>query len=71
MADPFNLQRFLDAQARDYSYALQEIRNGRKVKACMTLFWVVSGNELFKAVLDAFYEGQMDRRTMEKTSQKN
>jgi len=32
----------------------------------MTLFWMVSGNELFKAVLDAFYGGQMDRRTMEK-----
>lgn len=136
MADPFNLQRFLDAQARDYAQALREIKNGRKqshwiwyifpkmggghsyyskyygiisldeakayydhpvlrerlveiteallahkgkpildilpsvdarkVKACMTLFWAVSGNELFKAVLDAFYEGQVDNRTMEK-----
>lgn len=136
MADPFNLQRFLDAQARDYSRALQEIQNGRKmshwiwyifpkmggghsnyskyysisgldeakayydhpvlrdrlieiteallahkgkpildilpsvdarkVKACMTLFWAVSGNELFKAVLDTFYGGEMDRRIMGK-----
>ena len=40
--------------------------DARKVKACMTLFWVVSGNELFKAVLDAFYEGKMDRRAMGK-----
>ena len=30
MADPFNLQRFLDAQARDYAQALREIKNGRK-----------------------------------------
>lgn len=30
MTDTFNLQRFLDAQARDYECALQEIRNGFK-----------------------------------------
>lgn len=137
MADPFNLQRFLDAQARDYAQALREIKNGRKqshwiwyifpkmggghsyyskyynisgldeakayydhpvlrerlieitkalmahkgkpildilpsvdarkVKACMTLFWEVSGKELFKAVLDAFYEGKMDNKTLRVT----
>lgn len=66
MADSFNLQRFLDAQAREYSRALREIQNGRKVKACMTLFWVASENELFKAVLDAFYGGEMDSKTMKK-----
>lgn len=38
----------------------------RKVKSCMTLFWIASGNPLFKTVLDMFYEGKMDRRTMEK-----
>lgn len=41
--------------------------DARKVKSCMTLFWVVSGNELFKAVLDAFYEGKMDNKTINKT----
>ena len=30
MSDPFNLQRFLDAQARDYDTALAEIRSGSK-----------------------------------------
>lgn len=40
--------------------------DARKVKSCMTLFWVASGNALFKTVLDVFYEGRMDKRTMEK-----
>ena len=29
-ADPFLLQRFLDAQQHTYNYALEEIRNGKK-----------------------------------------
>ena len=29
-ADPFHLQRFIDAQQHTYHYALDEIRNGRK-----------------------------------------
>ena len=133
MDTSFNLQRFLDAQSRDYAQALREIKNGlkqshwiwyifpqpkgfghsynseyygldgigearayydhpvlreklieittallehkdktavailspidaRKVKSCMTLFWLVSGNPLFKTVLDAFYEGDMDNK---------
>lgn len=35
-----------------------------KVKSCMTLFWLASGNPLFKSVLDAFYGGQMDNSTV-------
>ncbi|MBO4531862.1 MAG: DUF1810 domain-containing protein [Paludibacteraceae bacterium] len=137
MEDDYNLQRFLDAQARDYECSLREIRNGlkqshwvwyifpqlkgfghsynseyygidgieearayynhpvlgsrlieittallehkdkpavailspidaRKVKSSMTLFWLASENPLFKSVLDAFYGGEIDRRTMEK-----
>lgn len=135
MADPYNLQRFLDAQSHDYERALQEIKNGlkqshwiwyifpqlkgfghsynseyygisdleeakayydhpvlgsrlieiteallehkdksavdilspidaRKVKSCMTLFLVASGNPLFKTVIDVFYGGQMDHKTI-------
>ena len=30
-ADPFLLQRFVDTQLHSYNYALEEIRNGRKV----------------------------------------
>lgn len=37
-----------------------------KVKSCMTLFWIASDNPLFKAVLDVFYYGSMDKRTVEK-----
>lgn len=131
----FNLQHFLDAQARDYAQALREIKNGlkqshwiwyifpqpkgfghsnnseyygldgleearayydhpvlrerlieitqtllehkdkpavailspidaRKVKSCMTLFWLVSESPLFKSVLDVFYEGKMDKKVL-------
>lgn len=38
--------------------------DARKVKSCMTLFWIASGNPLFKMVLDAFYEGRMDEKTI-------
>ena len=135
MTTPFYLQRFLDAQQRDYAQALREIKNGlkqshwiwyvfpqlkgfghsynseyygvdgieearayydhpvlrerlieitaallehkdksavailspidaRKVKSCMTLFWLASENPLFKSVLDTFYKGEMDNRTV-------
>ena len=40
--------------------------DARKVRSSMTLFWVASGNALFRTVLDVFYEGRMDRRTIEK-----
>lgn len=36
--------------------------DARKVKSCMTLFWLLSGNTLFKSVLNAFYEGRMDKK---------
>lgn len=133
MNTTFNLQRFLDAQSRDYAQSLREIKDGlkqshwiwyifpqpkgfghsynsehygldgmeearayyghpvlrerlieitqallehkdkpvvailspidaRKVKSCMTLFWLLSGNTLFKSVLNAFYEGRMDKK---------
>jgi len=41
--------------------------DARKVKSCMTLFWVASGNALFKTVIDVFYGGQMDNKTVSKT----
>lgn len=34
-ADPFNLQRFIDAQASTYANALDEIRSGRKTSHWM------------------------------------
>ena len=137
MIDNYNLQRFLDAQQRDYAQALREIEDGlkqshwiwyifpqlkgfghsynseyygldsveearayynhpvlrerlieittallkhqdkpavailspidaRKVRSCMTLFWVVSENPLFKTVIDVFYEGRMDGKAIDR-----
>ena len=38
--------------------------DARKVKSCMTLFWLASENLLFKSVLETFYAGQMDNKTV-------
>jgi len=35
-----------------------------KLKSCMTLFEAVTGDILFKEVLDIFYEGEKCRRTL-------
>ena len=37
-----------------------------KLKSCMTLFWLVTGERTFKDVLDKFYAGKLDERTKEK-----
>lgn len=36
-----------------------------KVRSCMTLFEHVSDNKVFPEVLDTFYGGERDRRTLE------
>lgn len=37
-----------------------------KVRSCMTLFWLVTGEQLFKDVLDKFYGGELDEYTVQK-----
>lgn len=37
-----------------------------KVRSCMTLFWLVTGEQLFKDVLDKFYGGSLDEFTVQK-----
>ena len=37
-----------------------------KVRSCMTLFWLLTGEPLFKNVLDKFYEGSLDAYTQQK-----
>ena len=130
-----SLQRFIDAQEREYKIALREIKNGKKeshwiwyifpqldglgksatskyysikgikeansyynneylknhlieitncllnlendnirdimgypdylkLKSCMTLFYHVSGNEIFKEVLTKYYDGKQDIQTL-------
>lgn len=37
-----------------------------KLRSCMTLFWLISGEQVFKDVLDKFYSGSMDEYTLQK-----
>lgn len=37
-----------------------------KLRSCMTLFWLVTGEQLFKDVLDKFFEGYLDDYTTKK-----
>ena len=39
-----------------------------KLRSSMTLFWLVTGEQLFKDVLDKFYHGKVDNYTKEKLS---
>ena len=39
-----------------------------KLRSCMTLFWLVTREQIFKDVLDRFYHGGMDKYTQEKLS---
>jgi len=41
-----------------------------KVKSCMTLFYLVTGEEIFKMVLDKFYNGELDEYTRQKLTEK-
>ena len=36
-----------------------------KVRSCMTLFDAVSPDDIFKEVLDAFYGGTSDKKTLD------
>lgn len=37
-----------------------------KLCSSMTLFWLATGEPIFKAVLDKFYKGALDRMTIQK-----
>ena len=37
-----------------------------KLRSCMTLFWLVTDEPIFKAVLDKFYDGSLDAYTLQK-----
>ena len=36
-----------------------------KLKSCMTLFYIVSKESIFQQVIDKFYHGQYDQKTIE------
>lgn len=42
--------------------------DNRKLCSCMTLFWLVTGETIFRDVLETFYDGKMDDYTIEKLS---
>ncbi len=68
----------LGTRLREISQALMEHTNkhsaydifggldAKKVKSCMTLFDMVSPNDVFASVLDAFFDGKRDGRTIGK-----
>lgn len=35
-----------------------------KVKSCMTLFYIATGDSLFKNILQKFYDGKQCKRTL-------
>ena len=39
-----------------------------KLRSCMTLFWLVTNESIFKEVLDKFYAGSLDEFTVNKIS---
>ena len=39
-----------------------------KLRSSMTLFWLVTNETIFKAVLDKFYSGELDDYTVQKMS---
>ena len=54
MEDKYNLNRFVEKHEADY----------KKVRSCMTLFYLATNNELFKQVLIKYYRGQPDDGTL-------
>ena len=87
MPDPFNLERFVDAQAQAYDGVRAELRAGArlvekvrgrsidarfgwpdnlKLRSSMTLFArATDDNADFHALLDKYYAGEPDPRTLE------
>ena len=66
----------LSARLKEITQALSDLHesnpytifgnDARKVKSCMTLFYIVSKDRLFKKVLDQYYHGEMDRNTIKR-----
>lgn len=50
--------------ASDDAYEIFGHPDNMKLRSCMTLFYSVTGDELFKRVLDKFFAGAMDEATV-------
>jgi uncharacterized protein (DUF1810 family) len=81
MNDPFDLKRFVDAQAQVYQRVVtarlvnsvegKTIRqvlgspDDLKYRSSMTLFAAVSPESEFRAAIDKYYAGEADPKTLE------
>lgn len=54
----------LKLNVKDLTYVLGNI-DTLKVKSCMTLFELVSDNSVFSEVLEKYYNGERDERTLQ------
>lgn len=54
----------LKLNVKDLTYVLGDI-DTLKVKSCMTLFELVSDNSVFSEVLEKYYNGERDERTLQ------
>ena len=68
--DPFNLQRFIDAQHPAVNgRSIDDIfgyPDNRKFQSSMTLFAHISpGDKMFTAALTKYFHGERDRKTLE------
>ncbi len=52
-------------------YVVFSYMDFRRLKASMTLFYIVSGKYLFKKVIDTYFDGEFDRRTEKWNSEQN
>lgn len=52
-------------------YEVMGYPDNRKLQSSMTLFYIVSGEPIFKKVLEKFYNGEMDGYTVEKLNTEN
>lgn len=62
-------EALLELKTND-AYDVFEYPDELKLKSCMTLFWIVSNNIIFKQVLDKFYNGEMCDYTVDKLTDK-
>ena len=54
----------LKLNVKDLTYVLGDI-DTLKVKSCMTLFELVSDNSVFSQVLEKYYNGERDEKTLQ------
>ena len=57
------ISEFLSELESDDASKVMGYPDDMKLKSSMTLFYLVSGNDIFKKVLDKFFDGKIDTKT--------